>query len=77
MESLSDFCQHFISEAFGLYLHQQNSMAKEHFFWKRKKLKAMSLKIILTNHFEDPNNTENFETEMPKVKYAYRKWNCF
>ena len=29
----------------------------------------MSLKIILTNHFEDPNNTENFETEMPKVKY--------
>ena len=33
----------------------------------------MSLKIILTNHFEDPNNTENFETKMPKVKYAYRK----
>ena len=29
----------------------------------------MSLKIILTNHFEDPNNTENFETDMPKVKY--------
>ena len=25
------FCQHFISEAFGIYIHQQNSMAKTHF----------------------------------------------
>ena len=30
------FCQHFIAEAFGLYLHQLNTMAKTHFFLKRK-----------------------------------------
>ena len=33
----------------------------------------MSLKIIHTNHFEDPNFPGNFESVMPKVNNAYRK----
>ena len=68
------FSQHFITEAFESYHRQQNSMTKTHFL---KKEDIKSNVIIHTNLYEDPNTTVTLEIEIPKIKNAFKKRNCF